>query len=116
MSFVLLSDAVDCEGIVMCSQMHGLVFTNERGEPRSNLTTWQDHRVLLPHPSSQGTCFDVLRQLICARFQKDYRLCPTSEDTLLGLLALALAFTGRAASVEQATILLCEAYGGGGIT
>jgi len=58
----LLPHAADCEGIVMCSQMHGLVFTTERGEPRSNLTTWQDQRVLLPHPSGEGTYFDVMRQ------------------------------------------------------
>jgi sugar (pentulose or hexulose) kinase len=57
---------------------------------------------------------DILRQLICDRFQKDYRLSPTAEDTLLGLLALALAFTGRAASVEQAMALLLEAHSGKG--
>lgn len=58
----LLPHAANCEGLVMCSQMHGLVFTTERGEPRSNLTTWQDQRVLLPHPSGQGTYLDVMRQ------------------------------------------------------
>lgn len=57
----LRREAAGCEGLVMCSQMHGLVFTTDRGEPRSNLTTWQDQRVLLPHPSGQGTTFDVLR-------------------------------------------------------
>ena len=56
---------------------------------------------------------DILRQLISERFQSDYRLCPTTEDALVGLLALALAFTGRAASVEQAMALLLEAYGDG---
>src|SRR4051794_11601015 len=34
--------ADDCEGVVMCTQMHGIVLTNEQGEARSNLTTWQD--------------------------------------------------------------------------
>ncbi len=58
----LLPHAARPEGIVMCSQMHGLVFTTERGEPRSNLTTWQDQRVLQPHPSGEGTYFDVMRQ------------------------------------------------------
>jgi sugar (pentulose or hexulose) kinase len=55
-----------CEGIVMCSQMHGLVFTTERGELASNLTTWQDQRVLEPHPSGQGTYFDVMAKRISA--------------------------------------------------
>ncbi|TFG71631.1 MAG: hypothetical protein E4H27_04230, partial [Anaerolineales bacterium] len=63
----LLARAADCEGIVMCSQMHGLIFATERGEPCSNLTTWQDQRVLQPHPSGKGTYFDVMRQ----RFSPD---------------------------------------------
>ena len=52
----------------------------------------------------------LLRKLIQERFGVDYRICPASEDTMLGLLALALAFTGRAASVEQATAELLQAY------
>ena len=56
----LLPFAADCEGLVMCSQMHGLVFTTAKGEPRSTLTTWQDQRVLEPHPSGKGTYFDVM--------------------------------------------------------
>ncbi len=48
------------EGIVMCTQMHGLVLTTATGEPRSNLTTWQDQRVLEPHPSGRGTYFDAM--------------------------------------------------------
>lgn len=53
--------AQDCEGVVMCTQMHGVVFTTEHGEARSNLTTWQDQRVLDTHPSNTGTYFDVLK-------------------------------------------------------
>lgn len=56
----LLPLAAGCEAILMCSQMHGLVLTTAGGAPRSNLTTWQDQRVLEPHPSGQGTCFDML--------------------------------------------------------
>jgi sugar (pentulose or hexulose) kinase len=58
----LLPLAEPCEGIVLCSQMHGLVFTTPRGEPRSGYTTWQDQRALEPHPSGQGTYFERLRQ------------------------------------------------------
>ncbi len=54
----------DCEGLVMCSQMHGLVWTTERGEPRSNLTTWTDQRALMPHLSGKGTYFDVMKARI----------------------------------------------------
>ena len=60
----LLQDVPGCEGLVVCSQMHGLVITTEKGEARSNLTTWQDQRVLMPHPSGKGTYFEVMRQRI----------------------------------------------------
>ncbi len=54
------------EGIVMCSQMHGLVLTTERGEPRSNVTTWQDQRVLEPADEDGTTWFDHLARQITA--------------------------------------------------
>jgi glycerol kinase len=60
----LLPYAAPCEGLVMCSQMHGNVFTNSRGEPLSNLTTWQDQRVLMPHPSGRGSYFDRMLEQI----------------------------------------------------
>jgi len=41
----------------------------------------------------------LLRRLICDRLGSEHRLAPTDEDTLLGLLALALACSGRAESV-----------------
>ena len=62
----LLPYAGECEGIVVCAQMHCLVFTTPEGEPRSNLTTWQDQRVLMPHPSGRGTYFDVITQRLNA--------------------------------------------------
>lgn len=58
--------AEDCEGVVMCTQMHGIVFTTKRGEARSNLTTWQDQRVMEAHPSGKGTYFDVMRERLTA--------------------------------------------------
>jgi sugar (pentulose or hexulose) kinase len=56
----LLTHAPDCAGVVMCSQMHSLVLTTARGEPRSNCLTWQDQRALLPHPSGAGSYFEVI--------------------------------------------------------
>ena len=52
----------------------------------------------------------ILRELICARFQANYRMCATREDTLLGLLALALVFSGRLSTVAQAMELLEQEY------
>src|SRR5215212_7000917 len=42
----LLIHAPDCEGIVMCTQMHGLVLCTSSGEAISNVITWQDQRIL----------------------------------------------------------------------
>ena len=38
------------------------------------------------------------------------RLGPTAEDTLLGLLALALAFSGRTPDLDSAAGLLSETF------
>ena len=46
----------------MCSQMHGLVLVNGRGGVESNCVTWRDQRVLMPHPSGEGSYFDVLKR------------------------------------------------------
>jgi sugar (pentulose or hexulose) kinase len=56
--------APDCEGIVMCSQMHGMVLMDDRGDAISNCVTWRDQRVMMPHPSGSGSYFDVLAQRI----------------------------------------------------
>lgn len=66
----LLPHAGNCEGLVMCSQMHNIILTTGRGEPRSNLISWQDQRVLMPHPSGKGTYFDALAQRISPAEQR----------------------------------------------
>jgi sugar (pentulose or hexulose) kinase len=67
----LSMDAPDCAGIVMCTQMHGMVLLNERGEVRSNCLTWRDQRSLMPHPSGAGSYLDVLNQRIGAKQRKE---------------------------------------------
>jgi len=52
--------APDCEGVVMCTQMHGLVLMNDRREAVSNCVTWRDQRANMPHPSEEGSYFDAL--------------------------------------------------------
>jgi sugar (pentulose or hexulose) kinase len=59
--------AADCEGIVACSQMHGMVLVNDGGAAASNCITWQDERVLLPHPSGKGSYFEVLTRRLNPR-------------------------------------------------
>ena len=54
--------------------------------------------------------FPVLRTLICDTFGVGHRISPTSEDTMLGLLALGLAFTGRVDSIGGAVAELRDFY------
>jgi len=56
----LSAQAPDCEGLVMCSQMHGMVLRDGRGEARSSCITWRDQRAAEPHPSGRGSYFEVL--------------------------------------------------------
>jgi sugar (pentulose or hexulose) kinase len=58
----LAAFAVECEGIVTCTQMSSMVLTNGRGEARSNFFGWRDQRALEPHPSGTGSYYDVLRK------------------------------------------------------
>jgi sugar (pentulose or hexulose) kinase len=48
------------EALVVSGQMHGLVLTTERGEPRSPVYTWQDQRALERHPGGDGSFLEVL--------------------------------------------------------
>ena len=49
---------------------------------------------------------ELLRRLILERLSIPHRLAPASEDTLLGLLVLALAFSGRCRDVQAASELV----------
>jgi sugar (pentulose or hexulose) kinase len=67
----LLPHAAKCRGLVLCTQMHGLVLTDDRGQPMSNALTWQDQRALEPHPSCSGTYYDVLSQHLSASERRE---------------------------------------------
>jgi sugar (pentulose or hexulose) kinase len=69
----LLHEAPDATGLVMCSQMHGLVLTDGRGKALSNVITWKDQRALEPSDSGPGTVFDELNRLV-----------PTEEQQQIG--------------------------------
>lgn len=56
----LLPHATPCEGLVVCGLMHGMVWADDQGRPQSPLTTWQDQRVLEPHPAGAGSFFEVM--------------------------------------------------------
>jgi hypothetical protein len=52
--------------------------------------------------------FEPLRAEIAGRFDLPYRQCPTSEDTLLGLLALARVAAGQAPTVGASVAQLAN--------
>lgn len=60
----LLQHAPESQGCVMCSQLHGLVLTDDCGRPLSNIINWQDQRALQPLAQSGGTYFDEINRRI----------------------------------------------------
>ena len=54
--------------------------------------------------------FPALRKTILSNFRCPYRVCAVEEDTLLGLLVLALAFSGKSPSIAAATAMLARQY------
>jgi sedoheptulokinase len=53
----LLDHAPDAGGILLCSQMHGMVLIDDALQPVSNAITWQDGRAL----EGEAPAFDTLR-------------------------------------------------------
>ena len=51
-----------------------------------------------------------LREIICERLGPAHRIAASGEDTLLGLLTCAFAFSGRAATVTDAMAFVRENY------
>ena len=62
----LLPLAPDCRGVVLCTQMHGMVLSTPAGVARSNAMTWQDQRIRQPAPGTDGTYFDLIKALLPA--------------------------------------------------
>jgi sugar (pentulose or hexulose) kinase len=60
----LLRFAPDAGGIVMCSQLHGLVFVNDDGCALSNFISWQDQRALEPMATGTGSYFDAINHAL----------------------------------------------------
>lgn len=58
----------DCEGLIMCAQMHGMVLMNSRGQVQSNCVTWRDQRVVMPHPSGRDSYYQILSYRVIPQF------------------------------------------------
>lgn len=74
----LLPLAPACEGVVICTQMHGLVLTTATGAAASNVITWQDQRSLTAHKNGQSYLDSLRAQLSDAEAQAlGYELQPS---------------------------------------
>lgn len=62
--------AESCTGLVLCSQMHGLVLTDAKWQPLSNVITWRDQRTALPDAGRKQSTFDLMLEQISAAEQK----------------------------------------------
>jgi sugar (pentulose or hexulose) kinase len=56
--------APDAAGVLMCSQLHGMVLCDEEGCALTRFITWQDQRALKPQPDSGESCFDEIERII----------------------------------------------------
>ncbi len=57
---ILLAEVPDCQGLLMCGQMGGLVLVSPEGKALSNYISWQDRRLTESHRSGLGSFYDVL--------------------------------------------------------
>jgi sugar (pentulose or hexulose) kinase len=114
----LIPIANNCDGIVMCSQMHDVIISDNQGAPLSNLISWQDQRTLMPHPSGRGTYFDALAQRISSADQSKLgnELRPGQPIGLLFWMAEQGLIPGGAIPVSLPDFLLAHLCGARPVT
>ena len=57
----LLSHASDCRGLLVSSQMGGVILAHPRGQPLSNYISWRDQRTTERQPDSEGSYLEAVR-------------------------------------------------------
>ncbi|MFN8398709.1 MAG: FGGY family carbohydrate kinase [Anaerolineales bacterium] len=60
----LLLLAPECDGVLLCGQMHALVFCDALGNPHSDIITWQDLRTGQPLKGLGRSSFDLLKEML----------------------------------------------------
>lgn len=60
----LLALTPDCQGILMCGQMGGLVLCDETGTALRPCIAWLDGRAMGPHPSASETLFEAFAKIV----------------------------------------------------
>lgn len=81
----LAGDARDCQGVLLCGQMGGVILTDQRGLALTNYLSWRDQRVLESRDSAGRSCWDELRERISGQLFAELgsELRPGSSSTLL---------------------------------
>jgi sugar (pentulose or hexulose) kinase len=80
----LLTLAPDAKGVLVSSQMGGVVVIDDAGQPVSNYLSWRDQRTLQPHRSGRSYLEEVRSRWSDAEFAELGReLQPGSATTLL---------------------------------
>jgi len=62
--------AKNCAGLLLCSQMHGLVLTDSSWQPLSNVITWRDQRTTLPHFGRDKSIYEMMLEQITNEEQR----------------------------------------------
>jgi sugar (pentulose or hexulose) kinase len=85
----LSAAAPDCEGIVLCTQMHGMVLVDQQHRAQSPCLTWRDQRATMPHPSGPKSYFEVMSERITPeqRAQLGNELRPGTPSSFLFWMA-----------------------------
>jgi sugar (pentulose or hexulose) kinase len=56
--------APDAAGVLICSQLHGMVLCDEKGSALTRFISWQDQRALMPMPGASISCLDEIERII----------------------------------------------------
>ncbi len=56
----LLAHAPDARAVMLCSQMHGMILTDDQLNPLTNVLTWQDQRAHEPMPNTSTSYIESL--------------------------------------------------------
>ncbi len=60
----LQAAAPDAAGVLVCSQLHGVLLCDDAARPLSRFISWQDQRALQPLPGGDATCEAEINRLI----------------------------------------------------
>lgn len=93
----LLAQAPDARGLVMCTQMHGMVLVDENGQAFGNAITWQDQRGALAMPGEGG---GSVVEWIADRLPADLRVA-LGNELRPGIPAATLLWMVRAGQVPD---------------